>query len=132
MSGQTYAERLTIPLNGGKQPFKTPSGLLIANGHVRVVIGGRGPYIEFSDDQMVVSNLYVPEKERHRLGSDLYFYDEYRSTDEYQVKVYHQKKVVDYADYRIGMWYVSPTLLITDENSLLLLPIKTNGLFDVL
>lgn len=132
MKSQTYADRLTIPIDGGKQPFTTHSGLLVANGHTRVVIGGRGPYIEFSDDQIVMDSIDVPESEKHRMGNDLYFYDEYRSKDECQVKVYHQKKTVAYADYRIGMWYISPTLLRTEGNEALLLPIKKPSLFDVL
>ena len=130
MKRQTYADRLTIPLDGGKQPFTTHRGLLVAKGHTRVVIGGRGPYIEFSSDQIVLGNISIPDAEKHRLGNNLYFYDEYRSNDECQVKIYHQKKTVAYADYRVGMWYICPTLLRTDDNETLLLPIKKPSLFD--
>jgi len=88
----------------------TTGNIHVANGFNRIVHGGRGAYVEFNDDQILKDVLYVPKKERWRLepGSQAY-YDEYRTSD--GVKVYHQKKTVTYADYKVGMWYISPVKL---------------------
>jgi len=89
--------------------IKTKGGILIAVGFSRVVHGQRGAYVEIPDDLVVKNNLYVPEDKMWR-GSKEYikkvYYTEWRSTD--NIKFYHQKKYVDYADYQPGMWYVSP------------------------
>ena len=92
--------------------FATMSGLVIANGYRRLVIGGRGAYIEFSDEHIEHLNLYVPDNEKYRFQSDWpskVFYFEYRTIDECNVKVYHQNQHVGYADYQPGMYYISPS-----------------------
>ena len=33
---------------------------------------------------------------------------EWRSKDQNNVKVYDQKRSVDYADYKVGLFYISP------------------------
>jgi hypothetical protein len=97
--------------------FFTYSGTLIARGYTRVVFGGRGPYVEFSTEQIVQAALVVPELERWRFTSSNphFYYWEYRSNDPSNVKVYLQRRLVDYADYRVGMWYISPFELHTRE-----------------
>lgn len=137
MKKLSYSERLTIPIDGGLDVFATKGGLVVAKGYVRVVIGGRGPYIEFSDSQIVHGSIHVPEAQRHRIGNDMYFYDEYRSNDSCNVKLYRQKNTVSYADYQPAMWYISPELLVTKDNDCLLLPAYAddciaNTLFDFL
>lgn len=84
-----------------------PSGVLFAHGYERVVLGGRGPYIEFTAEQLRPELLQLPTPQRWRLTSERAFYEEYR-TDPDQVMVYHQRRTVVYADYRVGYWYVSP------------------------
>ncbi len=64
--------------------------------------------MEFSDEQVVKENIQVPEGSEWRFNSENAFYEEWRAGG---VKLYHQKKIVDYADYRIGMWYASPVSL---------------------
>ena len=91
--------------------IKTMSGLTIATNFVRIVHGGRGDYAEFLPEQMVLSNLRVPQDAQWRLNSRVAYYDEHRSNDDAYVKFYHQKKLVKYADYRIGMWYALPSAL---------------------
>ena len=98
----------------------TSSGELIANDYERVVYGGRGAYVEFSSLQLNRSNMYVPRKQSWRMDSpewrDKVYYDEYRTKEDH-TKVYHQKKLVDYADYKIGFWYIfSKDLFIVAEN----------------
>ena len=141
---KSYKQRLTIPLIGNSSiQFYTSCHLLIANGYTRVVIGGRGPYIEFSDNQIVKENITIPDNQKYRLSNPAFFYDEYRSVDVSDIKIYHQKNEVSYADYKIGFWYICPTLLVTreykklllnstDESPIMPLENKTKTLWDIL
>lgn len=120
-----YSKRLTIPLIAPTEcnwEFLTGSGLIVARGYTRVVIGKRGPYIEFEDSHIITATVKMPENQKWRLESkySYVFYDEYRSIDESQVKFYKQRKEVDYADYKINMWYASPFALSTKEQPLLI------------
>ena len=122
---QGYRDRLLLPElppEGEPVEFRTRSGTVIAKGYVRVVIGDRGPYVEFADDHVVQGALEVPTDQLWRMDKNWSFkcfYQEHRSKDDYKVKVYHQRRTVDYADYRIGMWYISPFDLTTDQWSVL-------------
>jgi len=124
-----YRQRLVLPEfpDGDPVEFKTKSGTVIARGYERVVIGNRGPYIEFSLEQMAVENLHIPEDQRWRFASDRCYYWEGRTNDDANVKVYRQKATVDYADYRVGMYYISPFELVTDRHSVLVRPLEKDG-----
>ena len=101
-------EQLNIPLEGNdKMRFYTASGLHIATGYQRIVIGDRGPYVEFSPEQIVIDNFHIPEQ-RH------VYFTEWRSNDESNVMVYDQKRTVKYADYKIGLYYISPSDLYVE------------------
>lgn len=111
-----YESRLRVPLFGDptKRLF-TSSGLLLATGFVRVVIGGRGPYVEFNDSQVSLGGMtQVPIQH--------YYYDEWRTADSARLKLYHQKRTVDYADYLPGMWYATPFELFNDVGTVLIEP----------
>jgi hypothetical protein len=95
--------------------IETTSGLEVANGFTRIVHGGRGDYVEFLPEQILMANLHVPSQERWRLNSGVAYYNEYRSNDLAYVKFYRQKRAVKYADYKIGMWYASPSELLGIE-----------------
>lgn len=124
MKRLSYPERLTIAIDGNdKTIFYTYSGIKIAIGYSRIVIGGRGPYIEFTDDHILLDSIHVPASQRHRLDNDALFYDEFRSNDQSNIKIYHQKNTVGYADYLIGHWYIDPSLLKTNTHNKLLLPL---------
>lgn len=124
-----YKERLKISLTGdSKTNFYTFNGLLLATGYVRIVIGKRGPYIEFLENNIHLKNMHVPQKEKYRLNSPLVYYNEYRSNDDSNVKIYHQKREVDYADYKINFWYISPFELKTDDVDRIIIPMKKNTL----
>jgi hypothetical protein len=115
-SDKTYEERLKIPILGNQNTkFYTKSGLPIANGYIRIVIGKRGPYIEFDENQLISENIIIPTKEQYRLYSDKVYYVEWRTIDECNVKIYFQLKKVDYADYVEGLYYISPFDLKTDK-----------------
>ena len=89
----------------GTLPISTKTGIPIADDFTRIVHGGRGAYVEFD----CVKNIFIPEKEQWRVRSEKAFYTEHRTSD--GIKVYHQKKLVDYADYQVGKWYISPIYL---------------------
>ena len=101
--------------------FQTPLGTLLAVGYVRIVYGDHGPYIEFRKDQI---RAELEPKFKTPLPSHCY-YEWLIPTDGSEVKVYDQKKDVKnlknapaggykgnrtegYADYKVGMIYISP------------------------
>jgi hypothetical protein len=91
--------------------FLTESGLIVATDYVRLVQGGRGDYIEFAPEHMCMANLIVPEDQQYRLlpqWKDRVYYFEFRTEDECNLKVYYQRRTVEYADYKIGMFYIAP------------------------
>ena len=121
---RTIEERMVLPLDGDPDAvFYSKEGLVLARGYTRIVLGGRGPYIEFSSDQIVHENIYIPDHARHKLQNSMAYYHEYRSKDDANVKLYDQKMCVSYADYIVGMWYISPNLVRTDEFEDLVLPL---------
>jgi len=100
---------MIIPLNGDpSMSLFTSAGLLLAVGYTRIEFGKRGPYIELNQEQIQHANI-------HKAEVSHYYYEEFRSNCAANVKVYFQRKPVDYADYRVGMYYVSPFDL-RDEN----------------
>ena len=111
----SYEKRLQIPLEGNSlTEFTTKSGLHIATGYTRIVIGGRGPYIEFTTDMMINNHMHIPDNQLYRFNDMRVYYIEYRTNNDDNVKIYKQLKTVSYADYKIGMWYISPFDLLAD------------------
>jgi len=84
------------------------ANILVATDSIRTVHGGRGDYLEFSPDMMVMDNLdpvigWCPiHRSTHR-----YFYEYWVDG----VRVYEQRRTVSYADYKIGYFYIAPELL---------------------
>lgn len=108
-----YQTRLYLPITGNAiTQFYTKAGTHIATGYARVVIGDYGPYIEFSSDQIrhdVIMQKYPGEPSR----PVKYIWKQ--AKDQTQVKVYEQRATVSYADYKVGMYYISPADLVTNE-----------------
>lgn len=104
-----YADRLNCSLEGSDNYplFTLPNQQQISTGYTRVVIGERGPYVEFTDTQLLVENFHIPVAELWRPISSLVYYVEYRTNLD-KVKIYHQRRKVSYADYVIGKYYISP------------------------
>ena len=96
------------------KPLHFLDGTLFANDYIRVVHGGRGDYIELSEDQIKVElvsnfNQVLPDK----LTDEKFFY--YWLIPEGRTeKVYWQVKPVTYADYRRGLYYIAPKLIKED------------------
>ena len=132
MDKTNYRDRLKIAIDSGdtRMRFSTKSGKDVAIGYERIVIGARGPYIEFSENQIIRENISAPETEVWRIQSDIAFYVEYRTADVCSVKIYFQKKVVDYADYKIGFYYISPFDLKTEDLDTIITPIRQSTIFD--
>jgi hypothetical protein len=102
-----------IPQDGNAESrFYSSNNTLLAKGYTRVVIGGRGAYIEFAPEQMAMENLHIPLDQEWRYQSEMAYYIEHRSRDEANVKVYEQRRTVEYADYKIGMFYIAPADVI--------------------
>lgn len=81
------------------------------------MIGDRGPYVEFELDKLKLDVFDVPSNQAWRQSSDRSYYIELRSTCTANIKCYIQQKTVDYADYKVGMAYISPfDLLDIDGN----------------
>ena len=101
---QDYRARLRIPVDGDPaMRLFTRSGTLVADGYLRVVIGGRGPYIEFQT--VWQSHMRVPAEELYRFNDPHVYYAEYRSHDQCNVKVYWQKKTVsNQAEHKVGRY----------------------------
>ena len=113
-----YKKRINIPHNGSTD-FKLfgKSGEHIATGYERIVFGGRGPYIELDEPNLVRSSIYLPDDLKWKLSGDNKYkvdYFEFRTHSDY-VKIYFQRRTVDYADYLVDKFYISPFDLY-DEN----------------
>jgi len=110
-TGPTF--KLLVPHSKTTKKLFTLYGLLLAHHYERIVIGDRGPYIEFQE--ILLENTYVPKTELWRFYSSSAYYLELRSRDNSNIKIYGQLKRVDYADYLPGFYYISPYDL-RDEN----------------
>lgn len=122
-----YKERLRIPLEGNDDTrFETKTGLHVATGYVRVVIGKRGPYVEFEGKHLVMENIHITDRKHH-------YFSEWRTNDEADVMVYQQWEPVTYADYRIGLFYIDPFELMVGGVPLIdKLPRKKKGSDDTI
>jgi hypothetical protein len=98
-----YRKRMLIPHDGhpSMQLF-TADGLLLTHGYVRVEFGGRGPYLEITDEQLQHPHLHRIDDAHHS------YFTEFRSNCKANVMVYLQRRPVDYARYRPGFYYISP------------------------
>ena len=105
----------TAKISGPKIGRTTNKGDPIASGYTRIVIGQRGAYIEFHPEQILGSNIYLPDEAKWRLHNPKAYFEEWRSKDENNIFIYHQLREVTYADYIVSYWYISPHLLTTEK-----------------
>lgn len=87
-------------------------GTLIATGYNRVVIGDYGAFVEFDKTQVIKQNIKVKVGQEYRYNDKQYSenvkYLWLTAKDNSDCKIYFQKKTVNYADYKEGMFYISP------------------------
>jgi hypothetical protein len=89
-------------------------GPLIAQAYVRLLIGGRGPYVEFLPEHIIKDQIEVEPGQEYRLTDEWRkkaFYAWYRTKVGHR-KVYEQFKYVGYADYVPTYFYISPDDLV--------------------
>ena len=120
-------DKILLPLQGDEITFYTATisgpkinrsilkGDPIAEGYLRVVIGGRGAYVEFHPDQIRGENIFLPPEARWRLHNPKVYFEEWRSKDTNSIFIYKQVRTVAYADYIPSYWYISPHLLTTEK-----------------
>jgi len=100
-------EKMNLP--NPSEPLILKDGTLFARKYNRVVIGHYGPYIEVNPEDMV-AKLTVPANQKWRLkvdenwkGRPLKY--EWHVT-KCGIKIYFQRGLVKYADYKKGKFYV--------------------------
>lgn len=94
--------------NGSDDALYTASGSLLCNGYTRIVTGDYGSYVEFSEEQ--VANDFVCKEGQEWRSDPKYDKVKYlwlTIEDGSDIKIYHQKQTVKYADYKPNMYYVS-------------------------
>ena len=93
-------------------PICTLKGTEFASGFSRAVIGDYGAFLEIAGSQINRDVIRVQPGQEYRLAEPRYAehvkYLWMTVPDGSNVKIYWQKKTVEYADYRPGMYYVSP------------------------
>ncbi len=109
-----YRDLLNIPEEGCSLELKTGCDTVVARKYERIVIGQRGPYVEFTTNQILCDKLFIPKNQLYRLSDPKVYYIEFRTNDSSNVKVYYQMRTVAYADYKIGFFYISPDNLYVD------------------
>lgn len=87
-------------------------GTLFANDFERVVHGGRGDYVELTKEQIVVNLISKFNQELPDEVSNEPFFYYWLIPIGRNEKVYWQVHTVDYADYKIGYYYIAPKLLL--------------------
>lgn len=93
------------PVIIGDLEFRNKVGTLVAIGYNGWVTGDYGIYLEFSQFQIQLENIqnkFLGEPNR------TVKYIWMQTNDDELTKIYWQKKRVSYADYKPGMYYVSP------------------------
>ena len=107
-----YTEQVRMPLDGGDFVFHNELGTIIARGYNRIVVGDYGPYIEFTDEQIVLDNIEQkwPGKPKREIK---YIWME--TKDKEKTKVYWQYNTVPYADYKVGRYYIDPRVVFYTE-----------------
>lgn len=109
MARTDYASRLRLPIVN-RQPKVTlysASGEILASSYTRIVLGGRGPYIECLPATVNWYNFHIPSNLIWKTERSTVDYVEYRSNRD-NVKLYLQQREVDYATYKIDHIYFSP------------------------
>lgn len=94
-----------------KQDIYLPDGTLFAKEFVRVVHDGRGDYVEFEPEQILLPLVSKFGNDITKDNLDIYYWWMIPEGHP-DIKVYLQKKTVKYADYKIGKLYVAPDLLM--------------------
>lgn len=79
---------------------------------VAIKVGDIGGFVEFDETQVIKQNIKVKAGQEYRYNDKQYSenvkYLWLTAKDNSDCKIYFQKKTVNYADYKEGMFYISP------------------------
>jgi len=112
---EDYSRCTLIPTEGSDREFFTRSGTLIGRGYNRVVVGDYGAYVEFTHEQINKSAIIDKFSRGNPKPYQKYWWME--SFDIDSIKIYEQIKTVKYADYKPGMFYISPVDLYDNKGN---------------
>lgn len=100
------------------QKLYSAYGTPISSGYKRIVIGDYGAFIEIEKAQMELQNIQCEVRQEYRINDEKYSknikYFWMTAKDNSHCKIYLQQKEVSYADYKVGMYYISPYEVFTD------------------
>lgn len=88
----------------------TIKGVKIASKYTRVVTGGHGPYIEFTEEDLLFKPVTKKGQEWRTEPKYAHCKYEWLTHPELDIKIYKQKHKVKYADYVPGMFYIDALL----------------------
>ena len=98
-----------LSLNGGEKLYTLKDSLL-CNSYDRIVVGDYGAFIEFSEKPEMTVFSIAPGQE-YRIYDNQYSktvkYEWFTIDDGSKIKIYKQKRRVNYADYKPKKYYVS-------------------------
>lgn len=98
-------------LDGGDVAVYSPSGLKIAEGYSRIVIGDYGALVEILPEQVVHENVRVKPGQEYRDTNPKYSgsvtFSWLTAKDDSDIKIQFQKKTVGHTDMVPGRYYVS-------------------------
>lgn len=96
-----------LRLDGGG-PLYTRNGSLICNVYQRIVVGDYGAFVEFD---VPAAEFVIAPGQEYRVYDERYSknvkYVWLTIDDGSEIKIYHQRKGVTYADYKPGRYYAS-------------------------
>lgn len=94
-----------------EQPLLTIAGTKLCERFNRVVIGDYGAFVEIDPEDANESLFVVAPGQEYRINDPRYSknvkYEWLTVADGSKIKIYRQKKIVTYADYVPGKYYVS-------------------------
>jgi hypothetical protein len=108
-----FANCIPLPIGGASAKILNAEGTIIGNGYTRIVIGDYGAYLEFDEDQIKLTNII--QRWAGKPTRDVK-YIWMQTNDEENTKVYWQQDTVDYADYKVGMYYMDVLDAYTDDD----------------
>lgn len=101
-----------VEANPDTTPICTRNGTEFASGFKRVVIGDYGAFLEITGEQVNRDVIRVQPGQEYRLREPRYAehikYIWMTVPDGSDIKIYWQQRTVEYADYKPGMYYISP------------------------
>lgn len=111
---QFYIDNLPegLSIDGSDTVLCTKTGTVVCNGYTRIVVGDYGAFIEFDEKQANFDRYIIAPGQEYRVNNPRYSknvkYIWMTIPDGSSIKIYKQKKKVSYADYKSGMFYISP------------------------